>query len=249
MPDNSLIRAFGQQEHQNQSPFDTIRRIGESGEEYWLARELMKLLGYAKWERFLSPIAEAIENLEFAVGDASGHFFPLEGSSVTREGAEDYKLSRIACYHVALACDSRGKPNVKAARQYFVVKTRQAELLQQQVPTTFSEALMLAGKIQLEKERLEIENKMLVEENEQLAETVDELFNYSSIIRVAKYNKCDEKMFSWRKLKSTSIQMRIDIRQVPCPRFGSKNLYSHDVWRVAYPDFLLPETTTIRLVR
>ncbi len=37
---------------QSDSPFDAIRRFDESGKEYWIARELMKLLGYTKWERF-----------------------------------------------------------------------------------------------------------------------------------------------------------------------------------------------------
>jgi len=29
------------------------------------------------------------------------------------------------------------------------------------------------------------------------------------------------------------------------PRFVWKNLYSHDVWRVCYPNYSLPETVTI----
>jgi hypothetical protein len=41
---------------------------------------------------------------------------------------DDYKLSRYACYHTALACDGR-KPEVALAKKYFVVKTRQAETI------------------------------------------------------------------------------------------------------------------------
>jgi prophage antirepressor-like protein len=115
------------------------------------------------------------------------------------------------------------------------------------IPQTFADALRLAADLQEEKDRLEIENKMLLEENEHLSETVDELFSYSSIVRVAKYNRCSEKSFNWRRLKATSIQMRLEIKQVPDPNFGTKNLYSHDVWRVAYPGIALPETTTIRI--
>lgn len=29
--------------------FEDIKRIGEDGNEYWLARELMPLLEYSKW--------------------------------------------------------------------------------------------------------------------------------------------------------------------------------------------------------
>lgn len=116
-----------------------------------------------------------------------------------------------------------------------------------QVPQTYADALRAYADELEAKERLAIENKLLVEENEQLAETVDELFSYSSIVRVAKYNNCSEKLFDWRKLKATSIQIGVEIKQVPCPRYVTKNLYSHDVWRLAYPDIALPETTTIRL--
>ena len=35
----------------------------------------------------------------------------------------------MACYHVALASDSRGKDAVKMAKHYFAVKTREAEIV------------------------------------------------------------------------------------------------------------------------
>lgn len=109
---------------------------------------------------------------------------------------------------------------------------------QYRIPQTYSEALLEAG-------RLAAENEQLQKENEQLSEAVDELFNYSSIIRIAKFNNCSEKEFSWRKLKSLSKAMNVEIKKVPCPRFETKNLYSHDVWRFAYPNYKLPETTTL----
>ena len=116
-----------------------------------------------------------------------------------------------------------------------------------QMPQTFADALRAYADELEAKERLAIENKLLLQENEELSEAVDELFNYSSIIRVAKFNNCSEKQFNWRKLKAVSMQMGLEIKQVPCLRYVTKNLYSHDAWRIAYPDFLLPETTTIRL--
>ena len=39
--------------------------------------------------------------------------------------------------------------------------------------------------------------------------------------------------------------MGIEIKKVPDARYMTKNLYSHDVWRVAYPHISLPETTTL----
>lgn len=43
----------------NSTPFDGIRHVANPGEEYWLARELMELLGYKKWERFVDAIDRA----------------------------------------------------------------------------------------------------------------------------------------------------------------------------------------------
>jgi prophage antirepressor-like protein len=98
------------------------------------------------------------------------------------------------------------------------------------------------------KAELEIINSQLVEENQQLSEAVDELFSYSSIIRIAKFNKCDEKLFNWRLLKNASINAGTEIKKVPCPRYQTKSLYSHEAWRLAYPAFNLPETTTLKIV-
>jgi hypothetical protein len=112
----------------NESPFDSIRRYDEHGKEYWLARELMPLLNYAKWERFNGVIEVAIENLETVVENTTWHFFPDEGKTKGRPRL-DYKLSRLACYHVALSCDSRGNNAVKMAKHYFAVKTREAEVV------------------------------------------------------------------------------------------------------------------------
>ena len=114
-----------------------------------------------------------------------------------------------------------------------------------QIPRSFSEALILAGKLQQEKELLEVENNLLETQNHELSEVVDELFDYSSIIRVAKFNGVSETLFKWQRLKAVSLQMGIKIKKAPDPRFGTKNLYSHDVWRIAYPDYKLPETTTL----
>lgn len=113
------------------------------------------------------------------------------------------------------------------------------------VPKSYGEALLEAGRLQLELEKSEAEKALLEEENQLLAEAVDELFEYSSIIRIAKFNDMDEKAFHWRKLKSAVRVMGLEIKRVPCPRFGEKLLYPHDAWRFCYPDVRLPETTTL----
>ncbi len=103
------------------------------------------------------------------------------------------------------------------------------------------EQVRLLEQIELQEAQI----KLLEADNERQAEVIDELFEYSSIIRVAKYNGCSEKAFQWHKLKAASKALNVEIKKVPCPRYGEKNLYSHDAWRLAYPGYRLPETTTL----
>jgi hypothetical protein len=141
------------------SPFDSIRRFDEKGREYWIARELMKLMGYVKWQNFETPIKQAIENLELNGDNVFEHSLPL---SVTYKGQEksDYKMTRYMCYMTALCCDGR-KPEVAAAKKYFALKTRQAETV---IPKLESDNETLRLMLLLERERnkgKELDNTML----------------------------------------------------------------------------------------
>jgi len=40
---------------------DMFRKNPETGIEYWLARDLQMLLGYARWENFLKVIEKFVE--------------------------------------------------------------------------------------------------------------------------------------------------------------------------------------------
>ncbi len=120
----SDIQFFQPQE----SPFDSIRQFDSAtGQWFWSARDLMPLLGYQTWQKFLAVIEAAQENVESAGEPVPNHFLTVELKTQGRP-AIDVRLSRFACYHVALCCDSRGNTSVKAAKTYFVVKTREAEL-------------------------------------------------------------------------------------------------------------------------
>lgn len=65
----------------NNKTFDDIKYIDESGNEYWLARELQLALDYKKWQKFIN----VIENAKTACEQSK---FMID----------DYKLSRYACY-------------------------------------------------------------------------------------------------------------------------------------------------------
>ena len=111
------------------SPFDAIKRTDENG-EYWSARDLMPLMGYDQWRRFAGSVERAKASAEAQGQTVEDHFAASGkmveiGSSATRVAA-DYRLTRFACYLVAMNGDPR-KAEVAAAQAYFAVRTRQAE--------------------------------------------------------------------------------------------------------------------------
>jgi DNA-damage-inducible protein D len=64
----------------NESPFDAVRRFDEYGNEYWVARELMSLLGYSKWQRFEDAISRAMIAATNSKAIVDKHFTHLPGS-------------------------------------------------------------------------------------------------------------------------------------------------------------------------
>ena len=136
----AIVQSF----EKNESPFDSILHIDTDGSEFWYARELMPLLGYKMWQKFNGVIETAKDNLETVTEQASHHITPTDNLVKRAQGGGskqlDYKLSRLACYHIALCCDSRGNDAVKLAKHYFAIKTREAETVIPQL----SERLQLA---------------------------------------------------------------------------------------------------------
>ena len=84
--------------------FENIKHIDEYGNEFWNARELMPLLEYAQWRRFVEVINKAIItclNSNYRVDD---HFAKVGKMVQIGSGAKriqaDYKLSRYVCYFI-----------------------------------------------------------------------------------------------------------------------------------------------------
>lgn len=116
------------------SGFESLRQTNEHNAEYWRARDLQPLLGYAQWRRFEQAIERAMASCE-ASGNKSDHHFASAGKPITGgKGAvqvvDDYHLSRFACYLIAQNGDSR-KTEIAQAQQYFAVQTRRQELSDQ----------------------------------------------------------------------------------------------------------------------
>ena len=112
------------------SPFDAIRQIDASGNEYWSARKLAKLLGYKEWRNFTKAIEKAKEACQQSQQAVPDHFVEANKMIKLAKGAkrsvEDYRLSRYACYLIVQNADP-AKPTVALGQAYFAVQTRRQE--------------------------------------------------------------------------------------------------------------------------
>jgi DNA-damage-inducible protein D len=89
--------------------------------EYWMARDLQKLLDYDEWRNFLKVIDKARTACKTAGYEAADHFPDIRkmvslGSGAQRE-IDDVALTRYACYLIAQNADKR---------VYFVAETKGA---------------------------------------------------------------------------------------------------------------------------
>lgn len=98
------------------SPFDAIRRVRRDGTEYWSARELMPLMGYARWENLAPAISRAMASARNQGLDIEENFLGSQEVAGRRGPTpKDYELSRMAAYLVAMNGDPN-KPEVAAAQ-------------------------------------------------------------------------------------------------------------------------------------
>ena len=111
--------------------FESIKHVDENGNEFWYARELMKILQYNKWENFKRVIINAKTSCENSGMSVIEHFPDVRKLSKRANNTEiyieDYKLTRYACYLIAQNGDTR-KEVISLAQTYFAIQTRKQEL-------------------------------------------------------------------------------------------------------------------------
>jgi len=108
----------------------------EAGVEYWCARDLQELLGYAQWRSFAAVVDKAITACDKAGYDPKDHFARARkmvslGSGAVRE-LEDIALTRYACYLIAQNGDPAKDP-IAFAQTYFAVQTRKQEVIEKRL--------------------------------------------------------------------------------------------------------------------
>lgn len=112
------------------SPFDAIKQTRTDGSEFWSARDLMVLMGYNSWERFINPLIRAKQAAFNQKMDVEQAFSQIGEKGTGGRSREDYHLSRFAAYLVTMNGDPN-KPEVALAQGYFAKQTRFAELVQE----------------------------------------------------------------------------------------------------------------------
>lgn len=99
----------------NKPDFDSM--CHENGMTFWYARDLMDMLGYSTYQSFSRAIQKAITTCSTLNIDIMDNFVQVAREINSKE-EKDYKLSRFACYLVAINGDT-SKPEVARAQAYF----------------------------------------------------------------------------------------------------------------------------------
>ncbi|WP_405964805.1 hypothetical protein OG713_34720 [Streptomyces sp. NBC_00723] len=120
------------------SQFDSIRQDGPDG-EYWSARSLQPLMGYARWNDFQRALDRAMAAASNTGQEVDTLFRRSPEKGTGGRPRMDYQLARFAAYLVAMNGDPN-KPEVASAQSYFAAMTRRAEVAPTPLPKEITAA-------------------------------------------------------------------------------------------------------------
>lgn len=109
------------------STFDNIKHIDDYENEYWLARELQKVLEYKDWRNFLKVLNKAKESCKNSGFNVDEQLVEVNKLSKRNNNAitniQDFKLSRYICYLIVQNANPN-KEVVALGQTYFAIQTR-----------------------------------------------------------------------------------------------------------------------------
>ncbi len=175
--------------------FEEMVQKDEDGSEYWLARDLQALLGYAKWENFARVIDKAKTACQSSNHDPEDHFLDVRkmvelGSGATR-AVDDIALTRYACYLIAQNGDP-SKEAIAFAQTYFAVQTRKQELIEQRLA---------------EMERLSARKKLTLSEKELSGVIYERVGDQMSFARIR--SKGDTALFGGHTTQDMKVRLGV----------------------------------------
>ena len=205
---------FNETSDYNENTFEGIKHINKYGQEFWYARELQKALEYTDYRNFELTIFKAMDACKNSNIEVSDHFGEttemVEIGSGAHRKLRSYKLSRYACYLIAMNGDP-SKEVIALAQTYFAVKTRQQELIEDYEQLTEDQ------------KRLSIRREM-IEHNKSLAEAAQNAGVVTSLDFAIFQNKGYQGLYGGLGAKEIHARKRLKKNQNILDHMGSTEL-------------------------
>jgi prophage antirepressor-like protein len=158
---------------------------------------------------------------------------------------EARKFKKWVCSEVLPSIRKHGAYMTPSVVQSIIADPRKAiELLTELVREQDARKIAEEGKEQAIRERAWISDKKtatamatashLSRKVSKLQEELGSSKKAASILRVSIALGVPEKSFAWHHLKKTTLELDMEIKKIPDPRFGFANLYPAEAWKAAY---------------
>lgn len=116
--------------------FEKIKRINDSQQEYWSARELARALDYTDYRNFANVIGKAKEACQNSGEVIHKHFVDgndmVETGSSAQRSVDTVFMDRYACYLI-IQNSNPTKEVVALGQTYFAIQTRRQEINDQHI--------------------------------------------------------------------------------------------------------------------